>query len=136
MSASAIASERHGNARKCKDAGQRCHRVMSPVAMQGLRRGACGQEHFLPTNPTAVELMRNSFVKTVKLRVQVALQRHACRFFLTGRHQASRPLGFVITHLSVCCNSSYWLSLQEPSAATVLTHCLCFVQCQYDARVK
>lgn len=43
---------------------------------------------------------------------------------------------FVITRLSVCYNSSYWLSLQEPLAATALTHCLCFVQCQYDARVK
>lgn len=129
------ASERHGDACNYKDAGWRCHHVMSPVGMQGLRCEACGQEHFLPTNATAVELMRKSFVKTVKLRVHVALQQHACLFFLTGRYQAGRPLGSS-SLISVCYNSSYWLSLQEPLAATALTHCLCFVQCHYDARVK
>lgn len=108
------ASERRGNACDCKDAGCRCHCVTSPYAMQGLRCGACGQEHFLPTNATAVGLMRNSFLKTVKLRVRVALQQHACRFFLTVRYQAGRPLWLVITHLSVYYNSSHWLSLRKP----------------------
>lgn len=36
--------------------------------------GACGQEHFLPTNAAAVELMRNCFLKPVKLRVHVVLR--------------------------------------------------------------
>lgn len=80
-----VTSERRGNA--CE-----CHRVSSPVAMQGLRCGACGQERLLPTNATAVELMRNFFLETVKLRVHVALRQHARRVFLTGRYRAGPPL--------------------------------------------
>lgn len=82
-----------------------------------LRCAACGQEHFLPTNATADELMRNSFLKTVKLRVHVALRQHANRSFLTGRYKEGRPLWFVTTHLTVHYNSSYWLSLRKPLAA-------------------
>lgn len=57
-----------------------------------LRCGACGQEHFLPTNATAVELMRNSFLKTVKLRVHVALGQHASRLSHMARCKEGRPL--------------------------------------------
>lgn len=103
------------------DAGWRCHRVTSPVAKRGCGARACGQEHFLPTSATAVELMRNPFLKTVKLRVHAALRQHATRFFLTGRQEEGRPLWFVITHLSVRQNSSYWLSLPEPIAANANT---------------
>lgn len=86
----------------------------------GLWFGACGQEHFLPTNATAVELMRNYLLKTVKLRVCVALPQHASfvssvmKVILSGSSSFICLFTVIHTVIIIC----YCLFSQEPLAAS------------------